>query len=157
MPPTLQRKLILTDESLCPMITIEGARERLPGHDEDDILALIEEGAIEFAWNIGLGERREVRMLKRAVEFCAATGGARRLNWSDARVAAEVLKGSDKPWIEGVRLKLLLNCSSTQVISLVEAKALAVMPGTSWDRGPGNSPQISTESFKRFLVTRRIL
>lgn len=152
-----QRKLLLTDETIQPLLTLESVRERLPGHDEDDVLALVEEGAIEFAWDIGLGDRRELRFLARSVEFCRATAGKRFLNWEDERALREVLGKWEKPFIPGTRLKLVFNCSSALILDLVTSGNLRVLPGTSWNRGPGNSPQITVESVRLFLKNRRVI
>ena len=161
MTATLQRKLPLADATLCPVLTISGVRSELPGHDEDDVLALIEEGALEFAWNIALrvgdGIRREPIVLKKCVAHYLASGGARPLNWTDARAFKEFFNGDEKPFIYGTTLKLLWNCSGTHIIALIEARELKVQPGTTWDRGPGNSPVITRASVEGFLKRRRMI
>lgn len=159
MTAMLQRKFPLADKTLCPVLDIAGARSALPGHDEDDVLALIEDGSLEWAWNIALvvgeGIRKEPRILKVCVENYLSTAGSRPLNWSEARAFREFLRG-DKPFVYGTELRLLWNCSSTHIIALIEAKELKVQPGTTWDRGPGNSPLITRASVEGFLKRRRM-
>lgn len=158
MTAALQRKLVLDDPTLCPLLDIAGARAALPGHDEDDILALVEERyleAFDLSYNLVVA-RRECRVLKASVEHFQQTGGSRPARWSVEKILAEVLKGWAKPWMEATRVKLLLNCSSTHIYSLLENRDLRVMPGTTWDRGPGNSAQIEMESLKRFLKGARL-
>ena len=138
------------------MTTIAGARDRLPGHDEDDVLALIEEtGGLTWAWNIGLGEAREVRILTKCVNYFAAHG--KPLNWDWPQVKDEILRGWSKPFIPGTRLQIILNCSSTHIINLIEGREMKVMPGTSWNTGPAGSPLIQTASFWEFLQRRAML
>jgi hypothetical protein len=151
-----QRKLVLPGEcGLCAMTTIAGARDRLPGHDEDDVLALIEEtGDLSWAWNIGLGDAREIRLLTKCVEHFAATGAE--LDWEFDRVLKAILHGYKKPFIGGTHLQILFNCSSTHVINLIEADVLAVLPGTSWNTGPKGTPLVALESFVGMLKTRRV-
>ena len=156
MTAALQRKLPLTDASLCTLLDIGGVRAELPGHDEDDVLALIEDGYIGVAFDIGLQARREIRVWRKAVEFFKTTGGSRRMPVEWPVVIREILCGYDKPVIPGTRVKLLLNCSSTHVINLVEDRQLLLQPGTSWDVGRGNTPQITLTSFKDALKHWRI-
>ncbi len=156
MTASLQRKLPLADASLCTLLDIGGVRAELPGHDEDDVLALIEDGFIGVAFDIGLQARREIRVWRKSVDLFRATGGSRRVNHDWSQVVREILCGWDKPAIPGTRVKLLLNCSSTHVIHLVEDRQLQLMPGTSWDVGRGNTPQISVSSFKDALKHWRI-
>lgn len=141
----------LTDASLCTLLDIGGVRAELPGHDEDDVLALIADGFLGVAFDIGLQSRREVRVWRKAVEFLKATGGSRRMPVDWPQAVREILCGWDKPVIPGTRVKLILNCSATHVINLVEDKQLLLQPGTSWDVGRGNTPQITTASFKEAL------
>jgi hypothetical protein len=174
-----QTKIVLPGEcGLCAMTTVAGARDRLPGHDEDDVLALIEEtGGLTWAWNIGrvngetphaagLGIAREIRILTKCVEHFAKTGKG--LDWTFERVLKEVLRGYKKPFITGTRLQIILNCSSTHIMNLLNSELrtpnaahrtpnseLRLVPGTSWTTGPAGSPLIVTESFIEFLKARQ--
>jgi hypothetical protein len=157
-----QRKIVLPGElTLCAMTTVAGARDRLPGHNEDDVLALIEEtGGLTWAWNIGLipsrgSAAREIRILTKCIEHFVSTGKG--LDWTFEQVLRRVLRGFNKPFITGTRLQIIMNCSSTHVINLIVDGALRVVPGTSWNEGPAGSPLVVTESFVRFLEARKIL
>jgi hypothetical protein len=145
------------EKVFCPMTTIAGVRDRIAGLDEDDVLAQIEEtGGLAWAWNIAsdLSGAREVRVLTRCVEHFSTTG--KPLKWSFERVLDEIFAGFDKAFLQGTRVKLMLNCSSTHVINLILAKALKTVPGTSWNTGPAGSPVITRESFVQFLNDRRL-
>lgn len=145
-----QRKLILPGETPTKvLLTVEAARVQLPGHTEDDILGLIEEGQIEWAWNIGLGETREIRIWPESLD--------RLLNPKVpccADPAASMLSG--KPFVRGHLLRLLWNCSSTHVCNLVRCGQLTVVPGTRWGTGPQGSPVITSPSVTAFLHARRV-
>lgn len=133
-----------------PMTTLAGARDRLPGHN---VLALIEEtGQLSWAWNIGLGRAREIRVLTACIDHFARTG--RELRWEWRRVVQEVFRGCDKPFLTGTHARYVLNCSPRLITKLVEAEALKTLPGTAWGTGSCGSPLISCESFLEFLRGR---
>lgn len=159
MPATLQRKLVLDDKPSVVLATVETARQLLVGHDEDDILSLIEEGFLAYAWNIALSTHaaRDPRIFPDCIAWYARTMGKGTYTRTDDQVLAELLKtNGDKPFIKGTTVRLILNCSSTHLINLVEAKQLALQPGTSYQRGPTGTPLVTVASFRQFLRSRRL-
>jgi hypothetical protein len=152
-----QTKMILPGEKTrCVMLDIKGVRSKLPGHDEDDVLALIEEeGLLPWAWNIGLGSAREIRVLASCVEHYAATGKRLKLQWRD--VLEEIFFGCNKPFLTGKEIKLILCCSPTTISNLLKAKELNSLPGTNWTTGPKGSALIGCESFTDFLLRRFVV
>jgi hypothetical protein len=172
MIATHQRKMILPGEEVfCPLTTISGARDRLAGHDEDDVMALIEQDkSLPWAWDISLSHAlrqrvtrdfgnfppaAEVRILTQCVVHYQRT--LKPLAWPWREVLADVLRGYKKPFITGKIISLVLNCSSSHVINLVRAKILKVVPNTDWGTGPKGSPLIVTKSFEDFLAERLIV
>jgi hypothetical protein len=156
---TTQRKLPLDDSPSLTLATVAAARESLVGHDEDDIKALWEDGHILYAWNIGLGDAIEARILRDCIDHYKKTLGSRPYPNTDAQVTAALVKAmraEHKPFVPVSILRLLLNCSSTQVYNLLDAKLLKIQPGTTWQTGPNGSALITVESFKQFLIARRL-
>ena len=154
-----QRKLVLDDRPTLALATVETARQSLPGHDEDDIKALWEDGTILYAWNIGLGTAVEARIFPDCIEHYKLTRGKKAYLLTDDQVARELLRAmrvQHKPFAPVSAIRLLLNCSSTQVSNLIEAKLLKVQSGTTWTTGPNGSALVSVESFKTFLEQRRL-
>ena len=86
-----QRKLVLDDRPTLALATVETARLQLVGHDEDDIKALWEEGMILYAWNIGLGEAIEARLLPDSIAHYQRTLGSRPDPTTPAQVIAALL------------------------------------------------------------------
>lgn len=154
-----QKKMILPGETTrCVMLDIRGVRSRLAGHDEDDILALIEQdGLLPWAWNIGLGNAREIRILSNCVNHYAATGKRIKVSWRE--VLAEIFIGISKPFITGKEARLILNCSSTQISNFLTTTPPELKPlaGTNWTTGPRGSALISCESFADFLLRRFVV
>lgn len=75
-----QKKLVLNDAPSLVLLTIDAARALLPGHDEDDILSLVEDRFVPFAWDISLRPgttARELRLFPACIEHYARTGGSR--------------------------------------------------------------------------------
>lgn len=150
--PAKQRKLLLPGEKTrCALLDIGGVRSRLPDNDEDDVLALIEEDMVlPWAWNIGLGSLREIRVLASSVDYYAKTGKRIKVQWRE--VLAEIFTGITKPYVKGKEARLILNCGSDTVTRLLNAGELKPWAGTTWSRGRNGSALISCESFVAFLA-----
>jgi hypothetical protein len=127
--------------------------------DEDDVLVLIDEGALLWAFDIaGPGaERRAVRVLTESVDDLVYS---RKRPYTDdesewQRVASLVFP--DKPVIVTCELARSLNCGRACAINLVHAKQFKTVPGTRIRQGPNGSAQIVTASAKEWLRKRRML
>ena len=142
------------------LATVCAARYVLPGLDENAILALVEEGQLLYAWNIGLGAAREMRIYPPCLTHYACTAGARPFPETDDQVIAAMLGTlhvtTSAAWVTGRMLSLLFNCGSTQIINMLDARLLKLLPGTGWKTGPNGSPHITVDSLKQFLITRRL-
>lgn len=153
MISALQKKFVLNDSQLCVLMTANSVREELPGHDEDDVLAACVDHSIPVAFDIGLGGRRELRVLPSALEFYKKTGGSRtrRVPWAESWL--EITRGlnTSKPWMDGEIVRCLLNCGGDHLIRLVDEEWLDQMPGTEYRRGPGGAPQIKLKSLETYL------
>ncbi len=140
-----------------PMLSISGARSLLPGMDEDAIVSLIDRHVLDVCWNISASDhdrRRELRLLPACVDNYNAT--KKPLRWDWQRIALELLAGYRLEWIAGTDIRLLLNCSSDQIIRLISCGQLALARGSLCRPGPKGSPRIPVESLLRFLRKRRV-
>jgi hypothetical protein len=162
---TLQRKLVLDDAPTLVLATIAHARLQLPGHDEDDILALIQEGALLWSWNIALRPKvsaAEYRIWPDCITHYKATSGSRpygQLAGQPKTIEALVDQlVPEKPFLWSTTIRLLLNCGPEHVTNLIDAKCLKCLPlttgGALYRRGPGGAACIKRESFIQFLKTR---
>jgi hypothetical protein len=153
MISALQKKFVLADAQLCVLLTASSVREELPGHDEDDVLAACLDHSIPTAFDIGLGGRRELRVLPSALAWFKKSLGyrTRRVPWPE--VWSELTRGlnTEKPWLDGEIVRCLLNCGGDHLIRLVDEGWLAMMPGTTYRRGPGGAPQIKLKSLETYL------
>lgn len=141
------------EQRRCALLDMGAVRARLANHeiDEDGVLSLIEEdGLLPWAWNIGLGSLREVRVLARCVDHYAATGKRIKLQWRE--VLAEIVIGISKPYVTGKQARLILNCGSDTATRLLKAGELKPWAGTTWTRGRNGSALISVDSFVAFLA-----
>jgi hypothetical protein len=135
-----------------PTVDLAGARA-ITGLHENEIKDLCDTRVLP-AWNIAvdLESRREWRILGRAAR-----------DWADHRpITADddfitrLLYGPAKPYILGISFYAAWNCDSGHGINLINAGILKTLPGTSFDRGRGNTPCITWASAIAFLKNRRI-
>jgi len=144
-----------------PTMAVETAKGILD-LTEDDVVALVDEGAL-VAWDIRSpgSERRELRILTASVsEYAAARKeDAAVEHASSIRPQAaiqSVLPRHEKPFLTGPEIKRALNCGRQHLINLVDAAVLPQMPGTKYRQGPGGWPVIPRAQFVHFLETRVI-
>lgn len=160
MTTVTQRKLVLDDTPALVLADVSTARRDLVGHDEDDILALIEEGFLLFAWNIAIGTTRDIRILPDCIDHYRRTLGHRQYPRTDAQVIDAMLArgcaAGDKPFMRSTTLRMLLNCSSTHIINLIQDNSLSVVPHTTWGQGPSGAALVTVDSIRSFLIHRRL-
>lgn len=150
-----QRRLAIKVPYEAPLMSLPTAAGILE-LDVDLLLHLVEERALAWAWNIGLGNRRkELRVLTRCVSGFKETNSTCNLGGeSVGKIIGYILAREKKPWVKGSRLKLLFACGETHILDLVNARELSVVDGTTWRRGPGGSPLILRVSVEAFLKRR---
>lgn len=138
-----------------PTMTVDTAKGILDC-SEDEIIELIEVQGALVAWNIASpnADRRELRILTQSVADYLAAGRSPCYHSMLAPDAAVSDLVPDRPFLRGTDIQRILNCGSTHVLNLVESKALALVPGTNYQRGPGGTPSITVDSFRHFLTSR---
>lgn len=150
-----------------PVMSVSAAKGVLDV-SEDEIIAMIEERLALIAFDIASpkAKLRELRILTASVaehlrdnpdcDPCYHTmippGAA--VDIILRSLPDRTKMGPGSAWFTGTELQRALNCGSDHIIALVEAKALKLVPGTSYQPGPGGSPCITRESFEAFLNSR---
>ena len=127
--------------------------------DEDDVLVLIDEGALLWAFDIAghRAERRTVRVLTESVEDLVFR---RKRPYTDDESEWQHVAGlvfPDKPTIVTCELARSLNCGRSYTMNLVHAGEFKLVPGNIPRPGPNGSAQIVTASAKAWLRKRRML
>jgi hypothetical protein len=161
--PATQLRLPLHDpryrRPMMPVAAVKGILDIT----EDQVIELVEVDLALWAWNIANPDasRREVRILTQSVARYQELSGqgitVQDRGFELPQVLGFILgDGNGKPWLTGVEVQRKLNCGSTLVLHLVESRALALLDGTDYRRGPSGSPCITRQSFIRFLETRII-
>jgi hypothetical protein len=137
-----------------PLIPIRGVVS-LIDRSEDQVLRLIEDGKLAWAWDVALdpkrGRNRELRVLPAAVASYLR-GQACSLEW--AEVLAMLLP-HDGLEILSRDITRILNVSGTHTYHLARRKLIA--PRSGWRRGRGGCGRFAAESFVEFLHARRVL
>jgi hypothetical protein len=143
-----------------PTMCVEAAKGSLD-LSEDEIVAMVETGAL-VAWNIAhpQADRRYLAILSASVaEYQAALKAGTVGDCYHSTICPDeainlLLPRHDKPFVLGTEVAEIFNCGSTHVMNLIEAKALLILPRSTYRRGPGGSPCISLASFVQFLQNR---
>ncbi len=161
-PPSLQTRMPMPTERLTVLLNVHCVRALLE-MNEDEALAL---ARMEWGFDVSSGEakRIDLRVLPAVVTNFLVHGGTKRLDWDWERVRKELVRGSlrtatigsrEVQYIEGTTAQLILNCSSTHLVSFIPHQ-LKLVPGTSYSSGPKGTPKITVDSFLEFLRKRRV-
>lgn len=151
MPLSLQPPLVRSDARRCVLATVEDARRQLRDWDvdEDDILALIEDGQL-FAWNIAVDlkdAKRLWRIFPDSISHFEKTAGHRQFIMTDAAIYKRLLEGcGDLLTIR--ELANLFNCGPTHVANLIAAKNFS-----DCNNGPGVT-RVERAALLAFLKSR---
>lgn len=134
-------------------LPLSGARVLL-ARDDDQLHELIELGRLEWVWNIATPEarNRELRFLVAELRGFSDL----RSPISDLPAVIGRLLGEEKPFVDGTAFRRAFNCDSDHVLNLIRAGTLAVLPNTSWRRGPNGTPAIAWASAVRFVKERKL-
>jgi hypothetical protein len=146
----VQTTLPLAIPAARPLVPLEACMVLLD-RDEDELLAGIEEGALEWAWDIRgpEAERREIRVWRQSVlDFASGT----RVTRQHEDVLREILPGAHPR--RTPEIQRLFSASQCHVQHLVEAGLLAAGGPRTAASGPASFTLISRESLCRFLAER---
>jgi hypothetical protein len=140
-----------------PLMPISAVTWRLDRH-ENEVLAMIEEGELLFAFDVRSPKalKSSPRVLAQSVEDYLAGNRPRedeQTEWQ--RVASLIFP--DKPVLVKYELARLLNCGRQHATDLVYARQFRLVPGSRIRPGPGGSAQIETASVQEWLLRRRML
>ena len=123
--------------------------------NEDQVLRLIEDGRLAFAWNVALDPKRarsrELRILPAAVTDYMR-GQPCSLDWP---AVLRLLLPHDEPVILSKEITRVLNISGSHFYHLARRKLLG--PCSTWRRGRGGCGRFTAASFTKFLKERRVL
>ena len=134
-----------------PLLPVRGVMS-LIDQNEDQVLKLIKDGSIAWAFNVALeakrGRNRHLRILPAAVaDFMR--GRTCSLKWPD--VFGLLLP--DGPIVTSLEIYRMLNVSGDHLYNLVRAKQIICC--STWGRGPKGKARFATVRFIEFLQARR--
>ena len=135
-----------------PLLCLCGVRS-LAGKNEDQVLRLLEEGQILWAFDLSLKpqkSRKELRVLPAAVADYLL-GRTCSLEWP--QVFNLILPCHKQALITG-EITLALNISGSHLSALAERKQVKQL--SAGGHGPGRAARFSTESVIEFLKARRV-
>lgn len=144
-----------------PLWSITGATAWLRKYP-DDIVRMVEDGRLEWAWDIAAGlhhRRREIRIWFESLEAARRQQGRpvseliAGPRWSAPEVLACVI-GHQRPTLRGSEVQALLNCDVNHVARLLKAGELRQASRAAMLRC--HTPVILRDSLVTFLLARRI-
>ena len=135
-----------------PLLPVRGVMS-LVDLNEDQVVALIEDGQLAWAFDVALdpkrGRNRELRVMPAAVS-AYLRGQTCELEWAEV---LRLLLPHDEPVILSKDIYRVLNVGSTHLYALARRKL--IVPCSTWRRGPGGGGRFTTRSFVDFLTSRR--
>ena len=135
-----------------PLLPVRGVMS-LVDKNEDQVLGLIEDGKLAWAFDVALdpkrGRNKELRILPAAVADYLR-GQACLLEWPEV---LRLLLPHDEPMLLSRDITRILNVSGTHTYHLARRKLIT--PRSTWRRGPGGCARFATKSFVEFLKSRR--
>ena len=172
-PRLVQRRLDLRAQDgsrllfVRPMLGMESVKALLDV-SEDDVLDLIAEGDLRWAWNLSAtsGPRGFVRVWSRSVTCYLVPGSQPAEPDTIDEVIAQLLPSTrsaelraeatnhQPSTIRATALQRVFNVSSGHVLNLLAAQALKLAPRCEWGRGV--SPSITRSSVVELLKARVI-
>lgn len=130
-----------------------------------EVMALIEEGRLRFAWNIG-GRRvrnRTVRILTQSLrEFQSGqptpnTTAEEDFQQAVRQIFPAVSRASGLATVRATTIAKRFSVSSSHVLHLIDQRELRALRGTVRRPGPTGSPAVEFASVVEFLRKRRLL
>ena len=131
-----------------PLLPVRGVCS-LVDKNAEQVLQLLEEGALSWAWDVSLArKRREIRVLPAAVADYLK-GHTCELKWADVLD----LMVPDAPTVPASDITRMLNVSSDHTYHLIDRKQIVACPTRR--RGPGGSARVPAKNLIQFLEQRR--
>ena len=143
-----------------PLVSIWTALTLIGGDRPEEIIALIEEGQLRFAFDVRTkrAKTREIRILGSSInEFLAGRRAPAISEQEDFNLAMQAVFPAPKPVIPAFEIARAWNVSPDHLINLCRGRELNLVKGARIRRGRGGSPMVETRSATEFLRQRRML
>jgi hypothetical protein len=125
----------------------------LVDRNEDQVLRLIEDGSLAWAFDVALDPQRGRSKVLRIVPACVASYLRGQACSIELGEVLRSLLPHDGPVILSKDIARVLNISCTHTYALARRKLLA--PVSKWRTGKGGCARFSAKSFVEFLKSRR--
>jgi hypothetical protein len=123
------------------------------------VLAMIESGALPWAWNISAGRsHKDFRILAHCVveQQSGPVAGVGKTRDLELPEVLNLLLPQIRPTLRGVDLQRLFACSADAVRDLHRAGELVMVAERRPAQGTNSSPRFTRESIAHFLERRRV-
>ncbi len=129
----------------------------LLGWDEDRVLAMVESGALAWAWDIRSrsAKRRDIRIWTQGLAEWRTTGSNEAIAALPISQVLERIFPHHRAEFRATELKALFCCGHQHVLNLI-AEGLLIATSQPCT-GPNGSPHVTRDSVAKFLTERRLL
>jgi hypothetical protein len=142
-----------------PLVSVWTALTLIGGDRPEEIIALIEEGQLRFAFDIRTkkAQVREIRILGQSInEFLAGDPAPAISEQDDFNLAMQAVFPAAMPAIPAFEIARAWNASRDHVLNLCRGRELSLVKGARIRRGRGGSPMVEMRSATEFLRQRRV-
>ena len=143
-----------------PLVSIWTTLTLIGGDRPEEIIALIENGELLFAFDVGSkrAKTREIRILGSSInEFLAGRPAPAISEQEDFNLAMQAVFPAPKPAIPAFEIARAWNACPGHIINLCRGRELNLVKGARIRRGRGGSPMVTMGSAVEFLRQRRCL
>ena len=143
-----------------PLVSLWIALSLIGGKNPGEIISLIEEGKLRWAFDIRKkwGKRREIRILAQSInEYLTGSAAPNISEQQDFCQAMHSIFPMPKLSITACDIACAWNASPEHILNLCRSRQLGLAKGACNRRGRGGSPQVTMESAVEFLRKRRFL
>jgi hypothetical protein len=142
------------------MISVWGAMALIGGKKPEEVIQLIEDGELAYAFDLALvpnSPKREIRILCASINDYLAGVRQQEDSQEGFDLAMRSVFPSARPTISAADLAQAWNASPWHILNLYRANAIRLMKGSKPRRGPTGSPLVEVASAVAFLRARRVL
>ena len=142
-----------------PLVTLWMGLTLIGGKNPEEIITLVEEGQLRWAFDIGKKgrKRREIRILAQSInEYLTCSAAPNISEEQDFCQAMHSIFPMPEP-ISAFEIACAWNASSGHILHLCRSREVSLAQGGCIRRGRTGSPMIKMESAVEFLRKRRFL
>lgn len=139
-----------------PIVSVATALALTDAARQEEVIEMIEDGRIGWAWNVGRGRCREVRILAESINVYLA-GDQAANSQPEFNQVLDLIFPEQRAELRAVEIAQAFSIGTDQVFGLHRDGCFILIKGSPWCSGPDGSPRFQFSSVVDFLKNRRIV